>query len=192
MADLRKVRDPLRTFNRDRLAADHLPLAERRAQRLTYAGGLPYDEALSAALVGLAEAIDGYRPEVGEFAPFAGRVIDAQIRTAARAWRWRRRAEQLPGRELAGGDSEALLALVPDRLTTAELAEQRTDITRALAGLEDTERRVILLHGKLGHTFPSVAAMLELNEDHCKYLWRRAIAKMRDSLGVGLAGAQAG
>lgn len=175
-------------IDREQLAADHMALAERRAQRLSFYGGLPFDEALSAALVGLAEAIDRYQSARGDFAAFACVTIDGQIRNAARAWRWRRRGQTRAGRQLAG-DAEQLLALVPDSLTSTALAEQRTDITRALAALSDVERRVILLHGKLGHTFPAVAAMLVLDEDHCRYIWRRALGKMRVALGVGLAAA---
>lgn len=171
----------------DKLARDHLPLAASRAQRLSFESGLPSDEAYSAALVGLAEAIERYNPEVGEFAPFACRTIDGQIRNAARAWRWRRRAEPQPGRELIGADSEQLLQLVPDTLRTAELAEARTDIHRALARLTEGERRVILLHGKMGYTFPAVALLLVLDVEHCKYLWRRALVKMREELGDPLA-----
>lgn len=170
-------------IDREQLARDHMGLAERRAQRLAYAGGLPLDEARSAALVGLAEAIGRYRPAEGEFAALASVCIDAQIRNAARMWRWRRRAEPQPDRELAG-DAKGLVALIPDRVGTVELAEARTDILRALAGLSEVERRVVLLHGKLGHTFPAVAAMLVLDEDHCRYVWRRALGRMRDTLGA--------
>lgn len=167
----------------DQLARDHLPLAERRAKRLAFETGLPLDEAQSAALLGLAEAIDRYRPEVGEFAPFACRTIDGHVRTAARDWRWRRRAEPQAGRELVS--DEALLELVPDTLTSAELAEARTDIARALGALDQTERQIVLLHGKLGHDFPIVSVMLDLDYDHTRYVWRRALGKMRARLELG-------
>lgn len=169
-------------MDRDQLAREYLPLAEERARRLAYRDGFPVDEARSAALVGLAEAIERYEAIRGDFAPYARTTIDGQIRNAARAWRWRRRATPIEGRELAEGDD--VIAIVPDRLTTIELAEARTDITRALAALSDTERQVILLRGKLGHTFPATAAILGLDEDHAKYLWRRALERMRTALDV--------
>lgn len=167
---------------RDQLAHDHMDLARRRARRIAFETGLPADEAESAALLGLGEAIERYRPELGEFAPFAGRTIDGAVRTAAREWRWRRRAEHQPGRDLAAGDTEPLLDLVPDTLTTAELVEARTDIARALLALDQTERQIVLLHGKLGHPLSIVSVMLDLDGDHTRYLWSRALRKMRARL----------
>lgn len=166
----------------DRLAREYMPLARRRADRIAFETGLPGDEARSAALLGLAEAIDRYDRTRGPFGPFACRTIDGRVRAAARDWRWRRRGAPQPGRELVS--DEQLVALVPDRLTTDELSHARSDIVRALGALDHTERQVILLHGKLGHSLASIARMLELDAEHTRYLWRRALGKMRAQLGA--------
>lgn len=170
----------LSSARREAMARQHLPLVNRRAYRLAGETGLPVDEAKSAGLLGLAEAIDGYLPELGPFEPFAQRVIDRRIRDAGRGWRWHGRADFDPCRQIVS--DEQIVALIPDTLTTAELIEQRTDIARALAVLDGAERRVVMLHGRLGHSLVTVAAMLDLDPDHARYVWRRALSKMRIEL----------
>lgn len=176
----------LERFERDRLAAAYTPQALRVADQIMTT--LPRDEARSVALVGLAVAINGW-DRLRPFGRYMRGVIENHIRQAGRDWHWRRHAYQgqpeRADRAIVRDETGELMSRVPDRLATAELAEHRTDITRALAVLTDLERSVVLLHGKLGFSLGDVAEQLELaGAEQAKGIWRRALRMMRAELGV--------
>jgi len=72
--------DPERVSVRERLVAQHMPLAEQLAGRFANRGE-PYEDLVQVATIGLIKALDRFDPERGaEFTTFATPTIEGEIK----------------------------------------------------------------------------------------------------------------
>jgi RNA polymerase sigma-B factor len=150
--------DPLRERLREQLVELHLPYIHAIARRYAHRGE-PLEDVLQAGCLGLAKALNGFDPSVGErFLPYAAATISGQIKHHFRDTTWtvrvsRRTQEQRP----------ALRALTAEFTAAFERAPT---ITECAILLDVTEDEIIdVLHSDDAYSPLSLDARAGLGSD---------------------------
>lgn len=131
--------DPRRAELRDRLVAEHLPLAHNIARRFSQRGE-PQDDLEQVATVGLIHAVDRFEPERGsDFLSFAVPTITGEVRRHFRDHAWAVRVpRRLKDLHVAIGAAISVLSQQHGRAPTASELAEHLNLPREqiLEGLE--------------------------------------------------------
>ncbi len=93
------------------------------------------------------------------------------------------RRRYLRRREAEPLEDHSLATALPDPARSAERAELRAHLLRALEELPDSQRQVVLLHDLEGRTHAEVAGALGITEGSSRLLLHRARKHLREVLG---------
>jgi RNA polymerase sigma factor for flagellar operon FliA len=187
---------------REALVLRHLPFARIVAASLygqrTH-DGLPFDDYLQFAALGLLEALERYDPEQGaSFRTFAGhRMRGAVLNGVASGAALRRPAPAAPDvlaqlAEVAVGlalgylleeAADAAEPAVPDNAYSGvELRQLQRRVQRAVVLLPEGERRVVQYHYLHQLPFESVMELMGLSRGRVSQLHRSALERLRLAL----------
>lgn len=156
----------------DTLVRRHQARALNVASKLLGSPSLARDAA-QAAFVELFRAVPGYRPR-GSFSAYLSRVVLNQCRMAAR----QRGTERRHLEALAVEPRAAVVA--PDEQLLAR--ERQRDVQRALSGLSERLRTVVVLRFAGELSLAEVAEVLELPVGTVKSRLFAGLSKLRESL----------
>ena len=165
---------------RCRLIEAHLPLARRVARR--YAGrGERTDDLAQVGALALVRAIDRCDPSRVELPAYLARCVEGAIRNHLRD---RASVVRLPRHPPT---PPAHVLQIDDDVPGADaglddVLLDRAAVATAVRGLDERERRIVLLVFFCDRTQAEVAAQLGLSQAHVSRLLGRAIAKMRRQL----------
>jgi RNA polymerase sigma-70 factor, ECF subfamily len=180
--DYERLSDPIivrraRDGDRQALAAlceRHAPRVERLSRHLL-GDGEDARDAAQESLAKLCVRIRQFRGE-SQFATWLHRLVVNTCRDVAERQR-RRRCDPLPESLAAAPAAEE-----SDPTRAAGLSELRGELCAAIAGLPESQRRVVVLKDALGLSFAEVAAATELPVGTAKSYAFRGRARLRTRL----------
>ena len=214
MVNVDRLPDP--DAKRERLIAQHLPLAKALARRYARHEE-PLEDLVQVAALGLVAAARRFDPARGvPFGAFAAPTIEGELRrhlrdrsatiriprrqqaTASLRWRASRVASERLGRQASVAEAaEAAGVGQADRRPSAdaedaiEACEQRALLRRVLGSLDRREREVVCLRFVADLSQTEIAGRLHISQSQASRLLTGALEKLRGELAPGLDNAAA-
>jgi RNA polymerase sigma factor (sigma-70 family) len=181
----------------DDLFENHLHLASRIVSGYRNIPGLEAEDIRSVAQAALSRAAHSYRPERGEFTPFANTAIRNALNTLHQ--QQQRRASNLhfeadlspdPGQETDATTSlvERFADSSADVILQARRGEARAVLDRHLAALPERTRQILLWVGE-GCSYSEIGTRLGISKQAANKIAQEAMAHIREQLhAVGYQG----
>jgi len=127
----------------------------------------------------------GGRRETPALLKFLSTTLIYRTNNLARKYLRRDRARAEDPDTANADDADRLAALPADTigvLTAAVRAERRNAVTEAIEGLDELDRRIVILRGIEQAANETVASALDMNASTVAHRFRRALGKLRDRL----------
>jgi RNA polymerase sigma factor (sigma-70 family) len=185
----------------DTLFENHLHLASRIVSGYRNIPGLEPEDIRSVAQAALSRAAHAYRPERGEFAPFANTAIRNALNTLHQ--QQQRRAANLhfeadltsdPSQETDATTSlvERFADSSADVILQARRGEARAVLNRQLAALPERTRQILLWIGE-GCSYSEIGKRLSISKQAANKIAQEAMAHIREQLhAMGFQGITSG